>query len=66
MTKEKDIPKPLKGLKKADVVPLYAALLFATMDDIEIIKPLNALIVAKWSVKALEDIKIKAWKIVEA
>lgn len=58
--------KPLK-ITKAEVVGMYAFLIMTAGErsSMKVFSPLNRLIIAKWSLYALEDIKKKAWKLAD-
>ncbi len=59
--------KTLK-VTKAEVAIIYALLIkiIGAKSLTFIFRPLNALIINKWSISALEDIKNTAWKIVNS
>lgn len=65
MTANKDLPKPLKKIGKDDVAKMYAKIIRLGEYFDEDFKALNSLIVTRWSVSGLEDIKKQAWKILE-
>ena len=59
-------------ITKAELVGMYAFLILTVghqsvghQGSSKIFSPLNRLIIAKWSVYALEDIKKRAWKLAD-
>jgi hypothetical protein len=57
-----DQPKVL--LTRNDMIELYVKLLASNCPD-DIFKPINYLIISRWSLSALDFIKTKAWQRIE-